>query len=92
MNMNILMSNEIQEELKTELTKSGKTAARFIVSSIGCKGPLFGIEFSDEKDGDVKVEIQGIKFVAESRFVVALKSPEIIKEGDKFKVKKPSCC
>lgn len=89
--MKISMSNQVQEDLKEALLKSGKTVARFVVNGFGCRGPLFDIEFSDQKDGDVTSDVNGIKFVAESDFAVALKSPEIIKQGEKFMVKRSAC-
>lgn len=89
--MKILMSSQVQEALKADLSASGRTAARFVVNSFGCRGPLFDIEFSDQKDGDVTADVNGIKFVAESNFAVALKSPEIINQGDKFMVKRSAC-
>lgn len=89
--MKISISSQVQEGLKEALSKSGKTAARFVVSGFGCKGPLFDIEFSDQKDGDVTADVNGVKFVAESDFAVALKSPEIIRQGDKFMVKRSTC-
>lgn len=89
--MKILMNNQVLEDLKVELSKSGKTAARFEVSGFGCKGPLFDIEMSDKKDGDVIVEENGIQFVVESELAVALRSPEIVKQGDKFVVKRSAC-
>lgn len=89
--MNISMSDQVHEDLKLELSKSSKTVARFVISGIGCKGPLFDIELSDEKDGDVTADVNGIKFVAEANFAVALKAPEIVKLGDKFMVKRSAC-
>lgn len=89
--MKISMNSQVQEDLRSALSKSGKTAARFVVNGFGCRGPLFDIEFSDQKDNDVTADVNGIKFVAESDFAVALKSPEIIRQGDKFMVKRSAC-
>ena len=41
-------------------------------------------------DGDSTADINGIKFVVESEVEVALKSPEIVKQGDRFVVKSTS--
>ena len=89
--MKISMSSQVLEELKASLSKSGKTAARFVVNGFGCRGPLFDIELSDQKDGDVTADVHGIKFIVENDLAVALKSPEIVKQGDKFMVKRSAC-
>ena len=89
--MEISMSSQVQIELKRALTSSGKSAARFIANGIGCRGPLFDIEFSDQKEGDVVTEAEGIAFVTKRAYAIALKKPEIVKQGDKFIVKRTAC-
>ena len=69
--MEIAMNIQVLEELKAALSKSGKTAARFVVNGFGCRGPLFDIELSDQKDDDVTADVQGIKFIVENDLAVA---------------------
>ncbi|GAU76002.1 hypothetical protein [Fusibacter sp. 3D3] len=89
--MEIKIGTEVSEALKKTLVAKGKTAARFIVTSVGCKGPLFDIELSDKMDGDVLFEEDGIPFVVEEHLLVALKNPVIVKSGDGFSVKRTAC-
>ncbi|ENK0838713.1 hypothetical protein AB2Z22_002066 [Clostridium botulinum] len=89
--MNIKIEPEILKDLKETLAKKGKTAARFILTDFGCSGPIFDIELGSKMDDDIVVEMDRVKFVAENKFAPALKTPEVIKIGDKFTVKKPAC-
>ena len=89
--MNIIMTAEVSAALKAALAEAGKTAARFVIVGFGCKGPQFDIELSDKKDGDVSVEKDGVLFVAESNYEVALQNPEIIQTPNGFSVKRSAC-
>lgn len=89
--MNIKIKPEILKELKEVLVNECKTAARFILIDFGCSGPIFDIELDEQKDDDIVVEIQGVKFVAEDKFAPALKTLEVIKVDNKFTIKKSAC-
>lgn len=89
--MNISMSSQVLEDLKKELSISGKSVVRFVVSSIGCQGPLFDIQFSDLKDGDATADVNGIQFVVARKLEATLKSPKIVRQGNRFIVKRSAC-
>lgn len=89
--MEVIMSTSVRDELKTKLDAKGKTAARFVVNSFGCRGPVFDIELSDKTDGDASFEVDGILFVVEEKLLVGIRNPEIVKSGEGFSVKRSSC-
>jgi len=89
--MDIVMSHQVRDEIKETLLKSGKTAARFVLKEYGYCGALFNVEMSDPREGDFITEVNDITFVVDSKFVFALKYPEIEKVGDQFCVKRTVC-
>lgn len=89
--MKITISDVVAEELKAALAQEGKTAARFIVSDFGCKGPLFDIELSEAQAGDITEHSKGIDFVVEGELAIAIEAPEVIKKGNEFSVKRSAC-
>lgn len=89
--MKITMDTNVGIDLKSALEAAGKTAARFVVTGFGCNGPLFDIELSDKKDGDVSFEENGIIFVVEEKLLIAIRKPVILKSGEGFTIKRTSC-
>ena len=92
MGIEITIQPEIVKGLKDELKLKAKDVVRFEVVDFGWGGPIFDIVLDEQKEDDTLVEIDGLKFVADSEIAALLKNPEIVKEEEQFTVKKSGCC
>lgn len=91
-NMNILIQPEVLRDLKEELESLNKNTLRFDIAKFGWSGPIFDIVLDEQKENDTVVEVEGIKFVADSDIAPIIINPEIIKTENGFTVKKTGCC
>jgi Fe-S cluster assembly iron-binding protein IscA len=90
--MNVIIQPEVLNGLKNELKSMNKDVVRFDIVSFGWSGPIFDIVLDEQKENDAFVEIDGVKFAADSEIAPLIKNPEIIKDENRFTVKKTECC
>lgn len=90
--MNIIIQPDVLIDLKNNLTSINKNAVRFDIANFGWSGPIFDVVLDEQKENDVVVEKEGVKFVADNEIAFLIKNLEIIKVKGKFTIKKSGCC
>lgn len=91
--MKVLGKPEVFFLLKSHLDRAGYPVVRFAMVDADWNGPVFSLKFSDQTDGDIFVDEQGIRFVAEKKFAPAMdEGIELIRTGDEgVSIKKKPC-
>lgn len=91
--MDIKIAKEIAHQIKDILAKEGKSAIRLEVVDFGWGGPVFDVVLDEQRNLDEVVEIEGIKFVAESSIKPFIRNIEItIADGRPAIVQTGCCC
>lgn len=86
------MSDVVKQQLMTEMQNNGKEAVRFLFMGFNKQGPLYEIQLDKilRCPTDVIQEVDGIKYILQREYMLALKTIEILYEDNKFVVKRRS--
>lgn len=86
-NFNVIISSAVLEDVRTLLNKQNKTALRLVASRFCCSGGNFEVVLDDQKENDLLVEQDGVKFVINNNYKKLIGTVEIIKINNKITVK-----
>lgn len=87
-NFNVVVSPTVLEDIIKLLKKLNKTAVRFVVAGICWSGSKFAVVLDEQKENDLVVETQGVKFVANSNYKNLLGTLEVTKDNNQLTAKR----
>jgi len=86
-NFNVIISPTVLHDVTTLLNKQNKSAVRLVVSGFCWSGSKFDIVLDEQKENDLVVEQNGVKFVINNQYKNIIGTVEIIKIDNRITVK-----
>lgn len=88
--MKITMTDEVRAQLLTAMKNANKEAIRFLFEGFGKQGPSYAMQLDNilRSTTDVVLDIDGIKYIIQREYQLALKNIEIVFEENKFIVRR----
>lgn len=86
-NFNVVISPTVLNDVISLLNKQNKTAVRFVVSGMCWSGSKFAVVLDEQKENDLVVEQEGIKFVINSNYKNLVGTLEVTKENNQITAK-----
>jgi Fe-S cluster assembly iron-binding protein IscA len=84
---NVVISPTVLDDVKSLLNKQNKTAVRFVVSGMCWSGSKLAVVLDEQKENDLVVEQDGIKFVINSNYKNLVGTLEVTKENNQITAK-----
>ena len=86
-NFNIIISPTVLNDVIILLNKQNKTAIRLVATGFCWSGSKFDVVLDEQKENDLIVEQDGVKFVINNNYKNIIGTAEIVKVGNKITVK-----
>lgn len=83
----VIISPTVLNDILTLLKKQNKTAVRFVVAGMCWSGNKFAVVLDEQKENDLAVEQDGVKFVINSNYKNLVGTLEITKENNQITAK-----
>jgi Fe-S cluster assembly iron-binding protein IscA len=90
--MRVNASAEVLDYLKNYLTDKEKKAVRFQLVEVCCGNADIEMIYDEQKEDDICVELEGIKFVANKEFAFLITNVKLERTEYGVDIKKSYCC
>lgn len=86
-NFNVAITPTVLNDVISLLNKQNKTAVRFVVAGMCWSGSKFAVVLDEQKENDLVVEQDGVKFVINSNYKNLVGTLEVTKENNQITAK-----